>query len=64
VARWRKRCDSVAFKVGEVPQKMAFWVGAVTYQQPPVLGLKGVLHEADLAVEVAKRDGEDHYVVR
>jgi diguanylate cyclase (GGDEF)-like protein len=64
VQRWKKRCDGTAFKVDNVPQKMLLRVGAVTYQQAPVLGLKGVLHETDLAVEVAKREGEDHYIVR
>ncbi|MCC6808623.1 MAG: diguanylate cyclase [Deltaproteobacteria bacterium] len=63
-ARWRKKCELVAFKIGDVPQKVSLRVGAVTYQQAPVLALKGVMHEADLALEVAKREGEDHYVVR
>jgi diguanylate cyclase (GGDEF)-like protein len=64
VTRWRKRCDATAFKIGDVPQRMQLRVGGVTYQQAPVLGLKGVLHEADLAIEVAKREGEDHFLVR
>lgn len=64
VQRWKKRIDSAVFRVGNVPQRMLVRVGAVTYQDTPVLGLKGVLHEADLAIEVAKREGEDHFIVR
>jgi diguanylate cyclase (GGDEF)-like protein len=63
-ARTRVRLQGGTFRIGDSPQKVLLIVGAVTYQTTPVLGLKGLTHELDLAVEVARREGEDRYLVR
>jgi hypothetical protein len=39
-------------------------IGGVSYQRPSVLGAKGVMHEAELALQVARRENEDYYLVR
>ncbi len=62
--RWHKKTALASFKIGDVPQKIKLHIGGVSYQRPSVLGAKGVMHEAELALQVAKRENEDHYLVR
>jgi GGDEF domain-containing protein len=62
--RWHKKTELASFKVGDVPQKIQLRIGGVSYQRPSVLGAKGVMHEAELALQVARRENEDYYLVR
>ncbi len=62
--RLHVRMEEGTFKIGPVPQRVRVRIGAVTYQQAPVVGLKGLLHEIELAIDVARREGDDHFLVR
>jgi diguanylate cyclase (GGDEF)-like protein len=63
-ARIRGRLAQTTFKIGEVPQQAKISVGCVTHQEAPMVGLKGVLHEAELAIDVARKEGDDRFLVR
>ena len=64
IMRMRVRLGESTFKIADVPHNVKVTIGAVTYQQAPVVALKGVLHEADLAIDVARREGDDRFLVR
>jgi hypothetical protein len=62
--RLREQVGVGTFKIRDTPQSVRLLLGAVTYRQAPLFGLKGVLHEAELAIDVAHRERADHFTTR
>lgn len=62
--RLRDRLVHANLKIGATPHAPQLLIGSVIYQQPPLIGLKGVLHEVDKATAVALREHADRFLIR
>ena len=62
--RLRAGLEQYGAFVEGVPLNLKLRGGGVTYETAPVVAAQGVLHEVELAFEVAKKSGCDHFVMR